>query len=513
MHKELRPEQIDILVGSPAINDEFSLKVKELDRRLQLNGMQYRNWDTLNDRQHDIFTDNLFLDGECASSAENYVRGGVKACGCPATEEELHHHSPVLMREIEKQEDMLPDMTVKIGESLGFVNEFIDRQVAGLIFLTEASKKVQAYEQLVVDALEKEGIQGSMPEAHADATGPDAEFVIDGEPYYLEIKLNTKAQMGDKAVGYSPKTGKFTLSKEAYEPEVYKQIGKALKAGEKGIKDWLEALRDPARPASMAWETKDINALNWKTTSRKFFPAQEDGLQNAASFGYGTGKEKIKLPSNFVNKMYNSKDIYYIQIGGKGLYYMGEDKANLFPPGKGEFGGEITLELRPRANARNKIDISDIGKEVTAPDGTTFALDYEPDLDAEGNMQWEYNSKGKLRTREHAVTKDRIPVYVRKYKGHESQVEGDEEVFWVSGFYGATARLQSKDLVPSPYNMDNPASIQKMLQDRAARKRGRLEPYAPEGRAPDYESDEVAADPGTDLETARRQGGAYNRDD
>ena len=35
----------------------------------------------------------------------------------------------------------------------------------------------------------------------------------------------------------------------------------------------------------------------------------------------------------------------------------------------------------------------------------------------------------------------------------------------------------------------------------------------PEGRAPDYTSDEVAADPDTDLEAYRRQGGTYNRDD
>jgi hypothetical protein len=129
MHKELRPEQIDILVGSSAVNNEFSTKVRELDRRLQMNGMQYREWDMLNDRQHEIFTDNLFLDGECASSPEHYVKGAIEACGCPATEEELHHHSPVLMGEIEKQEDMIPDIKVKIGESLNNLNEFIDLMV------------------------------------------------------------------------------------------------------------------------------------------------------------------------------------------------------------------------------------------------------------------------------------------------------------------------------------------------------------------------------------------------
>ena len=83
MHKELRPEQIDILVGSAAVNDEFSKKVKELDRRLKVNGMSYNNWETLNDRQHDVFSHDMFLDGECATSVKDYVMGAVNSCGCP----------------------------------------------------------------------------------------------------------------------------------------------------------------------------------------------------------------------------------------------------------------------------------------------------------------------------------------------------------------------------------------------------------------------------------------------
>ena len=129
----LRPEQIDILVGSPAVNDEFSKKVRELDRRLQMNGMKYRDWDTLNDRQHEIFTDNLFLDGECASSPQHYVKGAVESSGCPDTEEDLYHHSPVLMGEIDKQKEMLPDMTVKIGESLSNLNDVIDLMMENLL--------------------------------------------------------------------------------------------------------------------------------------------------------------------------------------------------------------------------------------------------------------------------------------------------------------------------------------------------------------------------------------------
>ena len=139
MYKELRPEQIDILVGSPAVHDEFSKKVRELDRRLQANGMSYRDWEVLNDRQHDIFSNDMFLDGDCATSVKDYVMGAVDSCWCPDVVEDLEHHSPVLMREIEKQQDMLPDMTVKIGESLNNLNETIDLLLENII-LSEQEK-------------------------------------------------------------------------------------------------------------------------------------------------------------------------------------------------------------------------------------------------------------------------------------------------------------------------------------------------------------------------------------
>ena len=133
MHKQLQPQQINYLVSNGAVNNEFSKKVGELDRRLKANGMDYRQWDTLNDRQHDIFSDNLFLTGDCAGSVDDYVKGAVESCGCPDTEEELHHHSPVLMREIEKQQEMLPDMKVKIGERLENLNDFVDLVIEAVI--------------------------------------------------------------------------------------------------------------------------------------------------------------------------------------------------------------------------------------------------------------------------------------------------------------------------------------------------------------------------------------------
>ncbi len=124
----LRPEQIEILRGDPSVNDEFGQKVRELDRRLQMNGLHYREWDTLTDHQQDIFSHNLFLDGECASDVDGYVHGAVAVCDCPDAHEELHSHSPRLMKAIDQQRRHNPGVyaVTPSNESLdGFVDNIL----------------------------------------------------------------------------------------------------------------------------------------------------------------------------------------------------------------------------------------------------------------------------------------------------------------------------------------------------------------------------------------------------
>ena len=301
-------------------------------------------------------------------------------------------------------------MTVKIGESLGFLNEFIDKQVT---IIQEASKAVQEYEQRVLDSLEIAGIQGSMEVADADSNGPDGQFIIGGQPFWLEIKLNTNAQMGDGAIRYFParaKGDRFFLSKpEKFDEAGWKVAKAALQTKEDDILAWVEALRDPARPASEKWvDNPEKTALGFQTTSRRYEAAKKSGLQNKASAGFGR-LPTIKAPPTFINKMYGAKEIYYIQIGGKGLYYLEQNPANLPIP---QFTGEINVEMRPRPSGKAKTK------------------------DAEGNTIYKY-----------------VP----------SAVEGDDDVLHQGGTYSVTARFVSKDLTPSPYTFDDAQSIEAML--------------------------------------------------
>ena len=137
MYAPFKQHHLDYVASVPAVNNEFADKVKELDHRLQKNGLAYKNWDTMTDHQQEIFSQSLFLDGQCANSVQDYVRGAAHSCE-PCAVEELHHHSPALMRAIDEEKEKLPDMKVKIGESLNIFNGLIDVVLEQILFEEES---------------------------------------------------------------------------------------------------------------------------------------------------------------------------------------------------------------------------------------------------------------------------------------------------------------------------------------------------------------------------------------
>ena len=89
------------LVSDPSVNEEYSQKISELDRRLKMNNLSYEHWDTLNDRQRETFVLDLFMDGDSASSIENYVENAYHNCDCPDVVDDLQQDSPALMARIQ----------------------------------------------------------------------------------------------------------------------------------------------------------------------------------------------------------------------------------------------------------------------------------------------------------------------------------------------------------------------------------------------------------------------------
>jgi hypothetical protein len=433
----LKPHQVDLIINSGPVRDEFTQKVKELDRRLKMNGMDYKQWDTLTDHQHEIFTDNLFLDGECAASPENYVQGAVSSCGCPDVVEDLHHHSPVLMREIEKQQEMAPDMTVKISESLNFLNEFIDTQV-DKIRLTESKtqRAFDLYEQKVYGACAQTDILGPWSIAKAgaspDETGPDIQIQIPGlDPAFVEVKLNLKAGMGEGSANYSPEQGKFNIvvprDKPPMEPEFAEFVLQELYSNEQNIKEFALAIRDWRRKASYKWDSTrggdpSLFAFPFSTTYEAYANAVKAGLYRKAS-EWPTAGGGVMLPDFFIHKLYARKDTFYIQVGRKGLYYLAENPLNLPVP---QFPSKAALIYRPKPSGSKKLP----------PTPEQAARGEKGDI----NYGWE--------------SQDPRPEGERDDRNYSP--------------YNGTFMIQSKlptgaNLPNSPYTLDDPASIEVLL--------------------------------------------------
>jgi len=433
----LKPQQVGLIIASGPVRDEFSRKIKELDRRLKMNGMSYPQWDTLTDHQQEIFIDNLFLDGECAVSPENYVHGAVSSCGCPDVVEDLHHHSPVLMREIEKQQEAMPDMTLRVTEALQSLNEFIDTQV-DKIRLTESKtqRAFDLYEQKVYGACAQTDILGPWSIAKAgaspDETGPDIQIQIPGlDPAFVEVKLNLKAGMGEGSANYSPEQGKFNIvvprDKPPMEPEFAEFVLQELYSNEQNIKEFALAIRDWRRKASYKWDSTrggdpSLFAFPFSTTYEAYANAVKAGLYRKAS-EWPTAGGGVMLPDFFIHKLYARKDTFYIQVGRKGLYYLAENPLNLPVP---QFPSKAALIYRPKPSGSKKLP----------PTPEQAARGEKGDI----NYGWE--------------SQDPRPEGERDDRNYSP--------------YNGTFMIQSKlptgaNLPSSPYTLDDPASIEALL--------------------------------------------------
>ena len=464
------------LVVDGDIIEEFKSKVSELQRRLKSNQFNPDGYDLMNDRQQDVFIAGIFVDPMQAEGIDNYIEFGYDNCECPDVMDELYETCPALMSKVDKFKDRKDAQTrVTI--------EFLDRMMDMVIqeqltmkpkLLTEksAKKKAQEYEERVVKAMMDTKLESGMFASKivdASATGPDAEFYIPsgkgrkGGLYFLEIKLNQKAQMGDSSVYYNPKgtgtfkiygkgtvkgRGKFGLAKpKMFGPEMQDRIYAALAEKEDDIKAWIEALKDDRRIASYAWEKNpEFNAL-FKTTYEKYSEARAAGLLTKAGAGYG-GAPRITIGQKVINQIYNSKKIYYIQIGGKGLYYMGSNPANL--PIK-PLDTEVNLELRPRPSSRDKV-----GVETSRFAKLGFKT--EPQVDEKGKIKYALNKDGKkfkfIKDKgyiEHP--KDGFAVFPVYKNPTDEGAENPEPYVAYGGVYSVVPRLAG-ELEPSPYTLD-----------------------------------------------------------
>ena len=180
------------------------------------------------------------------------------------------------------------------------------------------------YEKVLNKNLQSAGAQrANFRPAGSDSNAPDAELRIRGYNHKVEVKLDTKVDFGQGSLDYDLKNKKWILGGAKTDSAVQ-------------MRKFLEAIGVP-KMVNEAWGQYG--------PPKKFTVDAEYYSDSDVAHDYKYFKDVfVNIPKNSVEKYYNSKKTYYIQIGaGFGLYFMGEDVADLKVP---RFDLNLRLRIR-----------------------------------------------------------------------------------------------------------------------------------------------------------------------
>ena len=190
--------------------------------------------------------------------------------------------------------------------------------------MASSDNKGIIYEEKLNKSLKKIGLEkSSFRGAGSDSNAPDALITYCGEDYKVEVKLDMDVDFGQGSLDYDIKKEKWIL-------------GGAKTPSADQMREFLDMIGVP----------KVVNEV-WgpKGPPRKFTVPLKLFKKQDVDFDYKNFKDitKLDITSDAVANYYNSKKTYYIQIGGKGFYYMGKDIAKLDIP---EFDLKLKLRIR-----------------------------------------------------------------------------------------------------------------------------------------------------------------------
>lgn len=159
----------------------------------------------------------------------------------------------------------------------------------------------------------------------------DIEASYKGKPFNVEIKLSAKDQMGGGSFRYQMQGQNFTPVKDI-DPEDLELLMSAAKEKANDIDNYIKAARkiDPVQ------YHKNISGIPLKISVEGRAELKKRGLLAKIN-------KNVKTSANFIIKHYNKKGVYYINIGGSGLFYMGKNPLKLPVP---ELKAEIQIEMR-----------------------------------------------------------------------------------------------------------------------------------------------------------------------
>lgn len=189
----------------------------------------------------------------------------------------------------------------------------------------------QAYERIVIRALKQAGAVGRIKRATThDAWRPDADIRIGDAFHYVEVKANSHAQMGGGSV--------------SYEDGVFEAAGLNIEMSQ-AIADLLNDLNDSSLRKGIANLMRFLSTKDHPITRIPMSGFNETRWAVAESRGMLVPINRT-FESNVavIAQHYARKNTFYIQIGGAGLFRLGEaNPAGLPVP---VLEGKVQLEVR-----------------------------------------------------------------------------------------------------------------------------------------------------------------------
>jgi len=230
----------------------------------------------------------------------------------------------------------------------------------GLYSDEKAANNGIKYEKLIRKAIKESGVKGVSVEFSEGgfSSGTDLVLTIKGKNINIELKLNRKAQFGSFMVKQEGDKYIYTSGISGLQqslPDLHEEIQNQLKSEKykKAVKEYINKGRSLAQKLGVYFKyNEDTNTL--KTTKQVFEQLATDGYLKKTNLTIRKDSKGNLLNEDLINTLYNNKDVYYIEIGGKGLYYLKENKDNLNIP---KLEGNTSLVIRNTYNQIGKTGI------------------------------------------------------------------------------------------------------------------------------------------------------------
>jgi hypothetical protein len=239
------------------------------------------------------------------------------------TKNEKAEYAKEISLSISKYEDIdtlnIDDLMDQLSR-IYYKNKGIQEEQNVILSLLDASKKSKLIKVL------------SKKPAGSNSKGFDVEFEVGGQKINVEVKASD-AQYSSMTANFDLNSQEFTLSQQTKFNDL---INKELESVKKSISEYAKEADSKVWPAKISKEKYNELGSSGKNIQKNI-------------------SKTFEVPYELINELYNKKGINYINIAGKGLYYLGKDIYNLGVP---KFNPNASATIRVARTATKKGDVT-----------------------------------------------------------------------------------------------------------------------------------------------------------